>query len=424
MEHITIVAYGTRGDVRPGIALGQALKGSGYEVRLVVTQDFAREVDGTDLDRQLLPVNQREVMRRVSSLTNPLLVGRAIQAEISPALLAAGKALIEGFEETDALIVTEWLYGVSEGIARSRQIPLLNLSMEPRIRTREFAIPTMPAWPAWMPWRETYNLLSYDLARFSRWWSYIRDQNSLRRVHLKQPPLHLRAYRELIARTPSITLVSPYAVPRPADWRDHHYLTGFLSYEDKSWQPAKTLVDFLEDGDPPVYIGFGSMHDRTPQETTQIILEALHRSDQRGVLYSGWAELGQTDLPERVFRLDYAPHPWLFPRVSAAVHHAGAGTSAAALRAGTPSVPIPHSGDQPFWARRLYGIGAATQPLARKRLEPETLKSRIQEAISDPFISERASSIGVKIRSEKAGEAAVNAVENALLRYEMPEAEG
>lgn len=346
--HISIVAYGTWGDVRPAIALGLALKDAGYGVRLIVTEDFAEWVNGTGLETHLLPINNFELMQQVSSKTNPLRVMLAIHREITPALLRAGRDLLSVAENTDALLVNEWLLGIASGIAKAHRLKLVNLAMQPCIKTRAMPIATMPALPDRAPFRELYNLMTYNVGHYLRWFSYVRAGNSLRRTHLNLPALSLRQYLDLLERTPSITLISRHIMPRPVDWQDHHYSTGYLFYDDDDWRPPDGLENFIHSGEAPVYVGFGSVHDRQPVETTRLILDALEQADQRAVLYSGWAELGQIDLPGTIYQLNYAPHSWLFPRMAAVVHHAGAGTSAAALRAGVPSVPIPHSGDQPF----------------------------------------------------------------------------
>jgi UDP:flavonoid glycosyltransferase YjiC (YdhE family) len=413
--HISIVAYGTWGDVRPAIALGRALKAAGYGVRLMVTEDFAGWVNHTGLDIHLLPVNKFAVMKQVSSQTNPLRVMLAVHREIAPALLQAGRDLLAVAEETDVFLVNEWLLGIAASIAEVHQLKLLNLAQQPGINTREMPIATMPALPKWAPFRGIYNLLTYRWAHFLRWFSYVRQVNSLRQTHLDLAPFSLSEYLDLLDRTPSITLVSRHVVPRPADWQDHHHLTGFLFYDDEDWRPPPELEDFIHAGEAPVYIGFGSMHDRQPHQTTRLILEALQHAQRRAVLYKGWAGLGQSDLPQTVYLLDYAPHSWLFPRMAAVVHHAGAGTSAAALRAGVPSIPVPHSGDQLFWARRLYQIGAGARPLPRDRLSALGLAERITAAVQDSQLRSQAAELGSRISAEDGAGRTVAAI-NAVLQ--------
>ena len=415
--HISIVAYGTWGDVRPNIALGLALKEVGHGVRLIVTEDFAPFVNHTGLELHLIPINTFELMKPVSSKTSPLSVVHAVHREVGPALLKLGQELLALAEDTGGFLVNEWLLGIAGSIAQVHQLKLLNLVTQPQIRTRQMPIATMPALPGWMPFREIYNLLSYDLANYLRWFSYVSQVNSLRKTHLNLAPLSPRGFLDLIDTTPSITLVSRHVVPRPADWPDHHHLTGFLFYDDEDWQAPADLEDFIHAGEAPVYVGFGSLHDPHPQETTRLVLDALERTGRRAVLYKGWSGLGDLELPDTVYLLDYAPHSWLFPRMAVVVHHAGAGTSAAALRAGVPSVPVPHSGDQPFWARRLYQIGAATRPLPRNQLTAVDLAERIASAVRDSQLRSQAADLGARISAEDGAGRTVSVI-NSLLEAE------
>lgn len=413
---ISIVAYGTWGDVRPGIALGQALKQAGFDVQIIVTEDFVEWVKDTGLDFHLLPINAHDVLKQVS-VDAGLLPGIFGNQPIAAALLKAGQDLIAvARSKTDVLIVNEWLIGIASGIAETYHLKLINMAMQPRIKTREHPISSMPVLPVWMPFRGIYNSLTYDAVYFAQWRNYVRIGNSLRQTPLNLPPLSPSGNLDLLANTPSITLISPQIVPHPSDWDHHHYLTGFLFYDDEGWKPPAELMDFLDSGPAPIYVGFGSLHDPHPTVTTRLILRALELSNQRAVLHSGWAELGQVDLPENIYRLDYAPHSWLFPRMAAVVHHAGAGTSAAALRAGVPSVPVPHSGDQPFWARTLYQIGAGTRSLAWRRLNADDLAQRITVAVTDTCLRKQTAELGRRIVAEDGAGATVSAIERILAR--------
>jgi UDP:flavonoid glycosyltransferase YjiC (YdhE family) len=419
--HISIVAYGTWGDVRPGIALGLALKEAGYGVRLIVTEDFAMWVNNTGLDIHLLPVNQFKVMKKVSTKTNPLEVMLAVHRSITPAVCRAGRDLLALAEDTDCFLVNEWLLGIASGIAEVHQLKLVNLATQPAIKTRQMPSSTMPLLPYWAPFREVYNLLSYDFAHYLHWVSYARQESFLRKTHLNIAALSPREYLDLFDRIPSITLISQHVIPRPEDWQAHHHLTGFLFYDDKDWLPPAGLEDFIHAGEAPVYVGFGSMHHHHPKDTTRLILDALEHDHHRAVLYKGWADLGQSDLPDSVYLLGYAPHSWLFPRMAAVVHHAGSGTSAAALRAGVPSVPIPHSGDQPFWARRLYQIGAGTTPLPRNRLNAVDLAKRITSAVQDPQLRRRAVDLCARISREDGVGRTVSAINDVLQKKTCPD---
>jgi sterol 3beta-glucosyltransferase len=190
-------------------------------------------------------------------------------------------------------------------------------------------------------------------------------------------------------------------LPVPADYPPHVHVTGYWFLDQISnWQPPSDLVGFLEAGVPPVYIGFGSMSGTKAQERANIVLEVLARTGQRGLLASGWGGLKATDLPANVFMLEQAPHDWLFPRVSAVVHHGGAGTTAAGLRAGKPTVMVPFIADQPFWGKLVHELGVGPQPIPQKKLSVMALAEAINITTTDSEIRHRAEAMGEKIRVE------------------------
>ncbi len=186
---------------------------------------------------------------------------------------------------------------------------------------------------------------------------------------MPQIPIWVNEIRHWLRRSPVIYGFSPSVVQKPPDWGDHVEITGYWFLDRQpGWQPPADLADFLAAGAPPVYIGFGSMSTRKPQETTELVLRALSRDRQRGLLLTGWGGLSEIDLPDYVFKIEFAPHDWLFPQMAAVVHHGGAGTTAAGLRAGIPTIIVPHFIDQPFWGQRVADLGAGPQPIPRRQL--------------------------------------------------------
>jgi len=207
---------------------------------------------------------------------------------------------------------------------------------------------------------------------------------------------------------------SPAVVPTPTDWPAFVHPTGYWFLDaPRDWRPPVALSAFLAAGPPPVYVGFGSMRNRQPQVVTALVVEALERAGQRGVLHSGWDGLAELRLPETIFPVDSIPHDWLFPRMAAIVHHGGAGTTAAALRAGRPAVVVPFFADQPFWARRVYELGVGPYPLPRARLTAARLADAITAAVYDPTMLERAVALGERLRAEDGVSEAVR----VLMRY-------
>ena len=167
---------------------------------------------------------------------------------------------------------------------------------------------------------------------------------------------------------PRSTDTASLVVDRPADWPSSVHVTGYWTLPlERDWRPPPALERFLDAGPPPVYIGFGSMTPHRAERLTAVMLEALALSEQRGILLSGWGELGSGTLPDTAFAVRDVPHEWLFPRMRAIVHHGGAGTTGAALRAGVPSVVTPLGFDQLVLgrprrrARRRAGAGPSTE---------------------------------------------------------------
>ena len=204
------------------------------------------------------------------------------------------------------------------------------------------------------------------------------------------------------ARKRMLTLMgySRRIVPHPEDWPEKFYTIGYWFLEEDGWEAPAELLAFLEAGQPPISVGFGSMTGRDPKGLTELVVAAVERSGVRAVLLSGWAGLGEMDLPESVFCLARAPHGWLFPRVAAVVHHGGAGTTAAGLRAGAPSVIVPHFADQPFWGRRVHALGAGPEPIARHKLTADGLAAAIREAVTNGAMRRRAQELATRIGEE------------------------
>jgi UDP:flavonoid glycosyltransferase YjiC (YdhE family) len=246
-----------------------------------------------------------------------------------------------------------------------------------------------------------YNWLTHVTFDQCTWQTVRLVHNYMRRKNLSLPPLSGWPYDRLHGRpVPILYAYSSIVVPRPSDWDHWRHVTGYWFLDRASdWHPPGELVDFLESGSPPVYIGFGSVIHLS-LEVTDIVLEALARTGQRGLLLKGWGNLGNTNLPDGVFRIESVPHDWLFPRVAALVHHGGAGTTAAGLRAGIPSIVIPFNSDQPYWGRRIAELGVGPKPIPRKQLSAERLAAAITVATSDQGMQRRAAALGQRIRAE------------------------
>jgi UDP:flavonoid glycosyltransferase YjiC (YdhE family) len=206
---------------------------------------------------------------------------------------------------------------------------------------------------------------------------------------------------------------SPQVVPRPADWGLDVLVSGYWFLDSEGWQPPDDLAAFIAGGEPPIYVGFGSMPGLDPRRMTAIVIEGLANAGKRGLLATGGGALDAKDLPAHVHAISGAPHDKLFPLVRATLHHGGAGTTAASLRAGKPTVACPFFGDQRFWGRRIAEIGVGPPPLDRKVLSTD----RLAEAFAfmdNPDVSDRAARIGAAIRREGGVLAAVRFIETQV----------
>ncbi|MBP8950704.1 MAG: glycosyltransferase family 1 protein, partial [Candidatus Promineofilum sp.] len=247
------------------------------------------------------------------------------------------------------------------------------------------------------------NRLSHRLVRQVMWQGSRAADNVARQQVLDLPaaPLTGPFGSALLRQLPVLYGFSPAVVPRPADWDANIHVTGYWFLDSAAgWTPPPALAEFLDDGPPPVYVGFGSMASRQPEETADLVLRALAETGQRAVMLLGWAGLRADRLPASVIMVESVPHAWLFPRVAAVVHHGGAGTTAAGLRAGAPSVLIPFFGDQAFWAARVQALGVGPTPISRRELTAARLATAIHQAVTDEALRRRAADLGATIRAE------------------------
>lgn len=183
-------------------------------------------------------------------------------------------------------------------------------------------------------------------------------------------------------RVPYSYLWSQTIIPKPADWGPHINITGFsFLHLANSYKPPTDLVNFLDKGPPPIYVGFGSIVIDNPQGLTNLIYEAVRLSGVRAIVSKGWGGIGEGDKPDGIYLMDNVPHDWLFQHVSAVVHHGGAGTTAAGIAAGRPTVVVPFFGDQPFWGQMIARAGAGPTPIPFKEMTSETLRASIEFAL-------------------------------------------
>jgi sterol 3beta-glucosyltransferase len=189
-------------------------------------------------------------------------------------------------------------------LAEIASVPMIMAAVIPLVPTDQFPMMGFPGLPI-----PGFKRLTYSMAEIAVWGLFRNEINSWRQEDLELPVISRKNYFQSDLQV--INGFSPRVVERPPEWGENVHITGYWFQEDPEWQPSSDLEEFLEDGPLPVFIGFGSMPIKDPGQTTSIILDALKQTNQRGVLGAGWAGLGDAELPETVFALEYAPYGWL-----------------------------------------------------------------------------------------------------------------
>jgi UDP:flavonoid glycosyltransferase YjiC (YdhE family) len=404
---IAIIASGSRGDVEPYIALGQGLQQAGHVVRLVAHGNFeplikAHGVEFWPIEGNTQDVAQSPEMRKLLEKGNFLAILSKMGKDARDNALAFAKGGLAACEGMELIIAGLGGMFIGVALAEKLNIQFMQAHYVPFSPTRAYPNALFPKLPSFV--NGSLNRVSYRMAQQMMWQGFRSADNVARQQVLGLPNASFFGpYRsERFKQNPVLYCYSPAVIPPPTDWDERMRVTGywFLDPVDE-WTPPADLLEFLQAGAPPIFIGFGSMSPRDPAAMTQVILQALARTQQRAIILSGWGGLHAGDLPDSVYMLDAIPFAWLFPRVAAVVHHGGAGTTSAGLRAGVPSIIVPFFGDQPFWGQRVADLGVGPQPIPRKQFTADRLAEAIQIAVTDQAMRQRAADLGAQIRSEE-----------------------
>ena len=407
MARLTLIAFGTRGDTQPATALGRGLKEAGHAVRIVAGQSYAGWIERHGLEAAPSRVDVQALMEGergrewVRQGNNPLVQRRLMTRLFTD----AGRQLVEdawaAVQGADAVISSFTSDTYAMAFAEKLKIPQISIPLQPLTPTKDGrALPAAPVPGGTSPLNLWFARLF--LERFG-WQVSGAVVNRFRREVLALPEWSATDFARARRLVPSLHAFSRHVVPRPDDWPANHHITGyFFLDEHPEWRPPDPLARFLASGPAPVYLGFGSMTGEDGEVTTGVLLEAVALAGCRAVLAAGWAGLGSDDLPETVMPIEAAPHEHLLPLMAAAVHHGGAGTTAAALRAGVPSIVVPHMSDQPFWGRRVAALGAGPRPIPRPKLNASRLAEAIRQVMTDEPMRARAAALGTRIAAEDA----------------------
>ena len=408
--NVLILTIGSRGDVQPYVALGKGLSAAGHVVTVCANVRFKSFIEEHGLayaylNDDLVSLLDTDVGRAAVEDLGNMFKGIRTAVRLVKKTGPIMQALIrEGWEAAEAVNPDIMLYHTKMGsavhYAEKLNTPVVHASLFPQfVPTAAFptiGFPTLKlgGWYNLFTYRLVLKIASKIGAKYIQEW---RSSQDLPRQPRGTDILH----KSDGTRIPVLHACSNKVIAEPTDWPEGVVNTGYWFMDRPTdWEPPIALEQFLASGAPPVYVGFGSMAGRKPERVTRIVIDALQRADLRGVLASGWGGLAPGELPDTILKIDKVPHDWLFPQTLAVVHHGGAGTTAAGLRAGRPTIICPFFGDQPFWGRRMHELGVGTAPIPQKKLTVEKLVAALTEVTENPSISEKASFLGKQIRGE------------------------
>ena len=407
---IVVVGWGTTGDVYPVLALSERLLERGHQVRvcaLALYRDKILEIGaefyeiGVDFDLEEF----HAAMDAVIPKRDPLAMMRLIVEE---GIVRRGEKwyqnCLTAMKGAD-LVICHSVDIPAQEAAINNEIPWLTVTYCPAIiKSLDFAPYPFPNWG------RAFNAIVWKLAQL-RLTSSIDPLFNQFIVSVGGKPRNAVLLDGMYSPHLNLIAASPTLCP-PADFPPNHKFTGVWHLASPSYDPSSELVAFLEEGPPPVIITFGSMGGSNGRETTEILIDAVRRTNQRAIIQSGWGKLGTQDELPNVFCTEYVPHQWLFPQGCCVVHHGGAGTTASVCRAKVPSVVVAHNADQPYWGKRLSDLGVAPKHLHRRNLTAERLAKRIQKVLDTPAMKERAQVLGKQMETENGLTTAIELVES------------
>jgi sterol 3beta-glucosyltransferase len=451
-QRIMIVAWGSRGDMQPVTALALGLKAQGREVLVFATPPATDLIQDHGID--CIPAEEN-VADFVEDLFGQLdLSDRSVRGQLKLAQTAKAYQNSPGYLATqeadmrralaaardfrpDLLVTPNIIYGPFMSMAEALHIPVVTYDLQINHPTSEYPLFTMEVGK--VPQSLNGTLYRMKALLYPR---TVRPRFEQMREICGLPPdtyTNGTKFKVWPHDLPQICAVSPSLCPQPTDWPPQKIMSGwwFLPGTD-DYTPPPGLVEFLEHR--PVYIGFGSMKGN-PEFCTALstlAIKSLQLAGVKGVLLGGWAGLTRDALDtsteegrelhawaaENVFEIESCPHDWLFPQCAAVVHHGGAGTLAAGIRAGRPTIVCATQGDQPFHGSiaQAQGVGLYLGMVGSPKLTPEKVAAAITEAATDPAISAAAEAMGEQVRAEDGVATAISFIDKvpSAMRYPWP----
>lgn len=409
--NITILTYGSRGDVQPFLPLSVGLMNHGHMVTMAAPARFKNLIEEHKINFIPFAGDVEELSRKLNDSGYNFFKQ---MKELRNHAIEIGAAI---FRQTDIatqdadLIIHTFAHVVgAHTLAREKNIPDIHIQTFPMFTpTGDYPNVTMPNLRNRFLNRLTHTIskkIFFLTAQIG--FAQVRQKAKLPKRKLFIPfdenPQHFQ--------TPILCAWSPSILPASIDWSyPRVHVTGYYFFPiHDSYIPSREVDSFLKAGQSPMCISFGSMVNKDAKRIDEIVRESLKQTNNRGIILSGWGDIKHESTDDLLY-IESVPHDWLLPKCKMVIHHGGAGTTSAGLQAGIPSVVVPFTADQPFWGSRIYAVGAGPKPILVKNLSIENLTRAIIEAESD-IIRKQAQVIGQNIRSEDGVENAICLIES------------
>lgn len=426
MSKILILTEGTRGDCQPYISLALALQAKGHNVVLQAPENHESFVTDHGVSFLGYPGRYDEIILR-DDIQKSMTTGKAgdfitangnvEQEYYTRRVDAVFEACKDGM---DLIICNILTMHQAQTVSEARKIALLSAPLQPVSPSRleaMFLVTDKPFKLKWMNWA-TWNMVGNMI------WKKKESFVNANRAEHGLPPLTGHPFQVMLEKKYNcIYGYSASLCPPPADWATLHPNTRvcgnwFLNAgQSQSWNPPEALSTFLAAGERPVYMGWGSMTRNNPRAMTKLAVKALMKTGQRGVLCRGWAKLGAEHLDpnhkrydemmayidQNILFIDGAPHDWLLPQCAAAVHHGGAGTTAAGLRSGCPTIVVPFFVDQFYYGATIQRLGAGKRGPSIYKIKSRQLAKLLLEVTSKPSYATASAAAGRVLEEDENG---------------------
>jgi vancomycin aglycone glucosyltransferase len=390
--HVLVTTMGSRGDVQPLLGLAVGLRSRGHTVTVAAPPSY-RSWIADELGFPFHPIGfdifewaQRQTDVAQSPLKAMRIMTGVLRAEVA-AQFRDMKGIMDGVDH----VVAGGLQVAAASYAELTGAGYTYVAFIPNLMRSSNHVPGLVSWPT----------LPAPLRQVS-WWVFdgvyqrvLGPGVNRERQAVGLPPA--RRFGPLFIGPEPLLAYDPVLSETPRDTEVPFVETGVFTLRSPEALPEE-LDRFLSAGPPPYYLGFGSVPDVSPAETTRRFVAAVQAVGGRGIVSRGWAKLASDTLPEGFLAIGSVPHEKLFPRVAAVIHHGGAGTTHTAARAGVPQWVVPHGADQFYWAHRVQVLGLGPPGIAKTKFSEGRIAAGLTELKQNPSFKLRAEELGKALR--------------------------